>query len=275
MFDFLVPVHFQVSSGEGEGGKGEQEVIEFPWAALDVAARQVTDDHRILVKPTAHPTLSQACIQKTGVTQADVDAANPLQNAVQEFNAYLYKEFTANNKDFCLVTFGEEHLKRWLRADARRKGVKLVAHYSKFLDVGAEYKRQKPAAPSPATLPELCASMGVEIEVSKGGLGYSRAIANVLAKLLEEGAKCTSAVNISEDYDPTAEEPAPLQVMVSGRAESADPESNTVIKLRGLPFSAAEGEVMDFFSGLRRSEEQHPLLPEPRWQEQRRGVCQV
>lgn len=95
------------------------------------------------------------------------DAAKPLQSAVQEFNAYLYREFTSNNKDFCLVTFGDDHLKRWLRADAKRKGVKLVAHYSKYLDIKAEYQRQHPKAVCPPTLPELAKKMGVTIDTGK------------------------------------------------------------------------------------------------------------
>lgn len=63
---------------------------------------------------------------------------------MQEFNDYLYRSFTAENKDFCLVTVGDLHLKRWLRLDAKNKGVKLAAHFSKFVDLRAEFKRQYP-----------------------------------------------------------------------------------------------------------------------------------
>jgi hypothetical protein len=63
---------------------------------------------------------------------------------VQDFNDYLYRTFTSNNKDFCLVTFGELDLKKWLRLDAKNKGVKLHAHFSKFIDVRAEFRRHYP-----------------------------------------------------------------------------------------------------------------------------------
>lgn len=45
----------QVTSGE-EVKENEREIIEFPWAVLDVESKQVVHDQRILVRITFYPS---------------------------------------------------------------------------------------------------------------------------------------------------------------------------------------------------------------------------
>jgi epithelial splicing regulatory protein 1/2 len=65
-----------------------------------------------------------------------------------QFDNYVFTNFIRNNKSFCLLTDGGWCLKFCLREEARVKGIKLAAHYSKYFDLRVEFKKQYPRAPT-------------------------------------------------------------------------------------------------------------------------------
>ena len=142
-FDFLVVMDLQVTTlqeADAAGEEGYQEVIEFPWIVIDVAQKTIVESKVLYVKPECCTELGERCKALTGLDDATLASGNSLHSCVMEFNDYLYKEFTSQNLDFCLLTDGDTSLKRWLRSDAKRKKVKLAAHYAKFVDLRAEFK---------------------------------------------------------------------------------------------------------------------------------------
>jgi inhibitor of KinA sporulation pathway (predicted exonuclease) len=117
--------------------RANQEIIEFPWVVIDVAARKIVDSEQMFVKPEWMPQLTAFCIKRTGITQDKVDNAPSLSTALTTFDAYLKEQFDEKKKTYALVTDGEWDLKVCLRSEAMKK--KLVQatqqHYLKYFDI--------------------------------------------------------------------------------------------------------------------------------------------
>mmetsp|Transcript_1270 Transcript_1270/g.1704 ORF Transcript_1270/g.1704 Transcript_1270/m.1704 type:complete len:131 (-) Transcript_1270:357-749(-) len=114
-FDYLVIIDYQVTSGADADEANEQEIFEFPWVVFDVASKHVVDEKAVYVKPTLHEKLGADCAKAAlGDDASSMESAGSLQQAVQEFNDYVYRSFIANNKDFCILTVSELPIKRWL-----------------------------------------------------------------------------------------------------------------------------------------------------------------
>jgi hypothetical protein len=79
-------------------------------------------------------------------TLSSIDTRNPRPkpSISQEFNDYVYKSFTSENKSFCLAAVGPASLKKWLRIDSSSKDIKLSPHFSKYVDIKAAFKSQYP-----------------------------------------------------------------------------------------------------------------------------------
>ncbi|KDR73447.1 hypothetical protein GALMADRAFT_610486 [Galerina marginata CBS 339.88] len=76
------------------------EIIEFPVSVLKWVDRdedgtattlEVIDEFRTFVRPSWRPTLSQFCMELTGITQEQVDAAPPFTQVLVKLEAFLVK----------------------------------------------------------------------------------------------------------------------------------------------------------------------------------------
>jgi len=177
---------------------------------------------------------------------------------VKEFNDYLFKQFTSENKDFCFVTDGDSSLKRWLRTDAKRKKVKLAAHYSKFIDVRAEFRQKYSKWAGVDACPAMADRLGIQLEPTvDGGLRMCSTLAAIVVRMLEEDAQLAKTVAIADEYDPLVD---PLYV--KGGAKHQEPSrakvvqgegmpESTIVKCRGMPYSAQTSDVEEFFAGCK------------------------
>jgi len=235
---------------------GYQEVIEFPWVVIDVASKNVIESKVLYVKPACCSELGASCKKLTGFDDATLSSGCTLQECVQQFNEYLYKEFTSQNKDFCFVTDGDSSLKRWLRSDAKRKKVKLAAHYAKYIDVCAEFRQKYAKWAGADSCPAMADRLGIHLEPTvNGGLRMCVALAAVVVKLLEDEAPLAKTTTIPDEYDPLSD---PLYAKGGAKSEEPlrarylDSESapaSNLVKCRGMPYSAQESDVQDFFAG--------------------------
>jgi 3'-5' exoribonuclease 1 len=114
-----------------------QEIIEFPWVVIDVAARKIVDSKQMFVKPEWMPTLTPFCTKLTGITQDKVDNAPSLSSVLTTFDNYLKEHFDEKKKTFALVTDGEWDLKVCLRSEAIKKRLLQAAqpHYLNYFDI--------------------------------------------------------------------------------------------------------------------------------------------
>lgn len=65
------------------------EIIEFPVIVLDTATLRVVAEFHEYVRPVANPVLTTFCTDLTGITQATVNAADPLPIVVAKFERWL------------------------------------------------------------------------------------------------------------------------------------------------------------------------------------------
>ena len=67
------------------------EITQFPAVLVRLAGRasHVVDEFDTFVRPTLNPVLSAFATELTGITQADVDAAKPLDDALRRFLGWL------------------------------------------------------------------------------------------------------------------------------------------------------------------------------------------
>jgi hypothetical protein len=228
------------------------------------------DEKRLFVKPTLHPDLTAECEKATGIGPMALEAAQTIESAVQEFNDYLYRSFTANNKEFCLLTCGEAGLKRWLRVDAKRKGVALPAHFSSFVDLVAEYRKHYPKLPLPPplpapALPTIASALDISLDsLERGGIFHCRGMAQVVTRLLADGANISNStvIMIPSDYSPltdpvwacfqgSAAAAAGSMVTLASEGATSDDGVGYVVKCRGLPYSASDKDIREFFGDCR------------------------
>ena len=90
----------------------ETEIIEIGAVRMD-RDRTIIDEFQTFVRPQRHAELSTFCTDLTGITQADVDAAPPLPEAMAGFAAWI------GNPDSVLVSWGAFD-RNQIRRDCRR-----------------------------------------------------------------------------------------------------------------------------------------------------------
>jgi len=254
MFWQVTPAQ-ETAAGEEEG---YPEVIEFPWVVIDVANKSIVESKVVYVKPECCAELGDRCKALSGLDEATLASGSTLQACVKEFNDYLFKQFTSENKDFCFVTDGDSSLKRWLRTDAKRKKVKLAAHYSKFIDVRAEFRQKYSKWAGVDACPAMADRLGIQLEPTvDGGLRMCSTLAAIVVRMLEEDAQLAKTVAIADEYDPLVD---PLYV--KGGAKHQEPSrakvvqgegmpESTIVKCRGMPYSAQTSDVEEFFAGCK------------------------
>lgn len=103
-----------------------QEVIEFPIVLIDTSNGTTIDTFHAYVRPMIHPRLTPFCTELTGITQEQVDHAEPFEQVWKEVHRFLKKHqlLTNDEKDedsstsvahpFTFVTCGDWDLQRML-----------------------------------------------------------------------------------------------------------------------------------------------------------------
>jgi len=141
--------------------------------------------------------------------------------------------------------------------EARKKNIKLAPYFFVYFDLKDEFLKGYPQARKPS-LKQMVDRLGLSfVGRPHSGLDDSANVANVALKLLEYGHVFAGPELIPENYDP-AGDPSFVDFNNSGggkgpsifsRLPEGSEEETTVLVIRGLPWSASEGEIEDFFGG--------------------------
>lgn len=167
------------------------EIIEWPVVALDVRSCSVVAEFRRIVRPTENGTLSRFCTELTGITQAEVDAAQPLDVVLAEFDAWLVERgYLAPDGSpaarFALCTDGPWDLCHFTAAECARKRIAQPAYLRTYVNVRKAFcKAYKLRGPRGMSLKRQLAKLGLRYEGRPhSGIDDARNIARVAAALV-------------------------------------------------------------------------------------------
>jgi len=129
---YLVVVDFECTC-EDQEEPFLHEIIEFPAVLLDLRTGREVRHFHAFVKPTERPVLSDFCSRLTGIDQATVDKAEPLDRVLVRFGAWL-DEFAG--EDYSLAADCQSDLRHFLLPECRRKKIRVRDAWRAWVDLG-------------------------------------------------------------------------------------------------------------------------------------------
>jgi RNA recognition motif-containing protein len=246
--DYLVVMDLE-ASGDDPYDVNREEIVEWPWVVFDLRRRIEVDAKQIYIAPQwgPNPNPSPAHVQSLGI---DVAFSPSLKDAVAKFDTYLLHSFVLNQKSFCLLTDGPWDLRQVLAIEATRKGVNLASHFRTYFDLRTEFARCYPAGPKPNDRQTMVDFLSISCSGKTTGLESCRVIADIVTRLQNDGHVFANPNVFSEvDWEslwtriPVVAIPVAAAVPVGG-----------IVRLRGLPWTCTESDVVNFFHGI-------PIVP--------------
>ena len=244
-------------------------IIEINWCAYDLKRQIVIDEVQYFVKPLDFMgKLSEDTTSKTNVRPENLFSAFSLYEVIQKFNDFLYLSFTRNNMSFCLVTYGDDLLTRVLPNESKESKIKLAYHFHQYFDIKTEFAKFS-NNPNVATLKNMLFYLGLKEvpadTVCQNDCKTLVRIINMLTrnnhifhnpKIINSQFKVITDKEIVKPPQASkvpAEKQAKYNNFIKFKAPeiSRPPFQKFYLRLRGLPYSAREPEVMEFFRGIR------------------------
>jgi len=193
-YDYYAVLDFECTCDRQ--GWHAHEIIEFPVVFLNALTLQVDMIFRRFVRPTEKPRLTDFCRELTGITQADVEAAEPLDRVMLEFHAFLRAhalvsrrgDRSADLRLFCLCTDGPWDLQKFLLPECHRKRIRLEDYWRSWVDVRAAVASELNC--SRTCINAMLYRFGLDFEGRPhSGLDDARNIARLVAELLRRGRR--------------------------------------------------------------------------------------
>lgn len=187
----FVVIDFEATCDEPRN-PSPQEIIEFPAVLVDPGGPRDGAEFQTFVRPVAHPRLTPFCVELTGASQEEVDAAPTFPEVLSHFAAW-WDEYAAGA---LAVTCGDWDLGSLLKRQCAQHGLPLPAWGLRWANLKAVYARTVPGGTDRVGLSEMAAQLGVRMTGRlHSGIDDARNIARVLRKLLDLGASVTSTAN--------------------------------------------------------------------------------
>ncbi|KAI8854704.1 hypothetical protein BC829DRAFT_379452 [Chytridium lagenaria] len=228
-YDFLVAIDLESTCDENHSNPSEAkvrrdqgEIIELSFAVIDVALKEIVHRQQIFVRPEK-TVLTPFCTTLTGITSAQLDAAEPLKYALKTVDTFIQSKIISLQKKFCFVTHG----------------IPLPHYYNVFYDVIREVNHwllisgHRTASPK-TSINGLCNVINLAHEGRPhSGMDDANNIARISVAVLES----------LEKWAQTAE-------ALTGRESCALNEFyatlSKVVHFGGLPFKATITEMEDW-----------------------------
>ena len=169
----------------------QHEIIEFPAVLVDLDLGDACDVfaaptfHRF-VRPTERPRLSKFCSDLTGIGQATVDGAAPLEAVLAEFRAWL-DGLGLTDGAYAMAADGPWDLRKFLLAECVRKGLAFDGAWKRWVDVSLHLRKWYDVR-KPGNLENKLALLGLQFEGRPhSGLDDARNIARLALRLFRDG----------------------------------------------------------------------------------------
>ncbi len=108
--DLFLVVDLEATCDEAGMSRHERETIEIGAVLAEADSLAVVKQFQGFVRPVRHPELTEYCVELTGITQAEVDAADPFEVVFQRF---LHEMVT--DRDTLFVSWGGFDLRQLSR----------------------------------------------------------------------------------------------------------------------------------------------------------------
>ncbi|XP_063055242.1 epithelial splicing regulatory protein 1 isoform X2 [Engraulis encrasicolus] len=236
----LVALYVSTSGGNGdELGADERELVQLVWQVVDLESNKIGEINEIVVRPDVEE-LSPDTFQLTGLTEQRVHAAEPLEQAIEQFNSLLSTEL--NKRHFCFCTDGQRHIRQVLHAEASKKNISLPMSFYSFFDLRKEFQTAFPslAKHKELDLAIMCDCLSVTVDSALPSAAYQLQRIVQIIQALNTESVCHQF--FTPDRVNTKFE------IGTFRLECVD--DNTVIRARGLPWQASDQDIARFFRGL-------------------------
>ena len=113
--DYLLIIDFEATCHEENPPGFLYEIIEFPIILIDVANRKIVDIFHEKVKPKINAELSKFCTELTGITQEQVERADPFVNVFERAQVWMANHgLFEPGVNFLVVTDGPWDIARFL-----------------------------------------------------------------------------------------------------------------------------------------------------------------
>ena len=124
------------------------EITQFPSVLVRLAGRSsvVVDEFDTFVRPRYNPTLTPFSISLTAISQADVDAAPPLEAVLPRYIAWLREHGLCDAAGakvgaWCFCTWSDADIGGQLAAECAQKSLILPPCFSSWVDLKEVYSR--------------------------------------------------------------------------------------------------------------------------------------
>eukprot|EP01060_Flectonema_neradi_P017631 TRINITY_DN24493_c0_g1_i1.p1 TRINITY_DN24493_c0_g1~~TRINITY_DN24493_c0_g1_i1.p1 ORF type:complete len:421 (+),score=66.91 TRINITY_DN24493_c0_g1_i1:68-1330(+) len=123
--------HYLVMDFEASGHNKDSsswEIVEFPCVVVESSTMKVVDEFHRYVRPTTVKKLSDFCVEQCGITQKQVDAADPIFIVLDDFIKWV------NSKGYAspvVLTCGNYDLRTALKAEVVNKGLSPLPNFLK------------------------------------------------------------------------------------------------------------------------------------------------
>lgn len=182
--DYYLVLDFEATCDDVHPPK-PQEIIEFPVLKVNSKTLATEDTFHTYVRPTAHPQLTEFCTQLTGITQDRIDGQPTLEEALQQFHAWMKKNDLLDGKvSFTFVTCGDWDLKTMLPGQCKYFHLPVREYFRSWINIKKAFKD---ATGSKAYgMPSMLKHFNLELlGRHHSGIDDSRNIARILSKIAE------------------------------------------------------------------------------------------
>ena len=184
---YLVVVDFECTC-EDQEEPFLHEIIEFPAVLLDLKTGREVRHFHAFVRPTEKPVLSEFCTRLTGIDQATVDRAEPLDRVLVKFCDWLDE---LAGEDYALAADCQSDLRHFLLPECRRKKIRVRDAWRVWVDIGRHLMVHFDLR-RPGNLQMKLARVGLTFDgTPHRGLDDARNIGRLALALQERGVSLT------------------------------------------------------------------------------------
>ncbi|KAI9202022.1 uncharacterized protein BJ171DRAFT_516334 [Polychytrium aggregatum] len=255
-FDFLVALHVQTTcddhpsntSQEVKVPRDKAEVVDLSFTVVQISPRLILHQQQVIVKPE-HTSLGTFAASRSGLTQTQLDEAEPLKEALQTVNEFVQTHFISQDKTFCFVTHGDWDLRYQIVREAKEKSIELAPYFSVYFDLVNEVNIWSTVCEGGArlsaaktSLTGLCSVVDIQPE-SRGQSSPEEAM--TIARIIDAVLGHANEWIASLPVPPSTDVVLPFEKPTNLAREMADfhGSQSRVLHLGGLPFRATASEV--------------------------------